>query len=355
MSGRCREFSLTDSLAAEEQGCLDFCSFLLDNLVLVYVLTTKQSALFIDSGWDEHLAEEVIVSVKKRWHSKGLTPQNFYLLNTHADWDHAWANRPFKRIFKDKLRIGASSATIDALCRAVEKKEIELLLNGKNGQNFSNSFIELPDTIWQEGDKVDLGGLEAEFIGADAHTSGQLGVLLPRFKVFWAGDMVEWPLPFPKNSRCLIQQVNELKRVQDLNLKRLYPAHIDNLLHNTNLAWNLCWGSGVLPSYNLHYILDLGRNIEQKLIKNHSLFRQCANWLASVADELGYILENENVWEELQSGDPLVESLLSWENEFQVLPEPFALEHQISHLNWFYQRAHHLFVLMHLRILLQSV
>ncbi|MGM9998451.1 MAG: MBL fold metallo-hydrolase [Candidatus Bruticola sp.] len=355
LSSRCQEFSLTASLTTEKQDSFDLGSFLLDNFVLVYVLANRQTALFIDSGWDEYLAEEIITLAQKRWSSRGFSPQQFYLLNTHADWDHAWANRPFRKAFRDRLCIGASLKTVESLLRAKEEGEVARRREGQSGQTFSHSFIELPDTVWKDGEICCLGGLQVEFIGSESHCPGHLGLLLSRFQALFAGDMVEWPLPFPKNCQCLPQQLNELRRLKKLKLKHIYPSHIDNCYNDINSAWNLCWRSGVLPNCNLNYIEKLGSNIKRKLADNRVLFNKCLDWFASQADELANVLENEDNWDELQKGNPLLTNLINWEAEFNVSPDRFTVGDKNYRLNWFYQRAHHLFVFMYLRALLPEV
>lgn len=319
----------------------------MDRFMAAYVLASGRSVLFIDSGWDEKLAAYMLDKALGLLAESGFRPQNYYLLNTHCDWDHAWANRAFKRKLGAPLRVGASLETFLAMRQDLRLNEVERRQQGSDGAYFRFAFIELPDLLWADGENIYLDDLEVQFIKVSAHSEGQLAVWAPQHRLLFAADSCEGPLSFPKNCSCLTEQLDNFRRLIKLHPQQVWPAH--------HIAWsqdNFLAGSGApigepkLLVANYNYYRQLEQNLQN--IRSLSFKAACKAWLQQNRALLYALFIDEEGWSQLEGrGKPaFLTQLEMWEAYLHVNIEQLAQQTGQGCSNWFYQRAHHMAALM---------
>lgn len=350
---RCQYFSIKVPSSSAFKETVLAGGFLLDRFMAAYVLASGDSVLFIDSGWDENLATYMLSCVFKLLAEANITPQRYFLLNTHRDWDHAWANRAFKKILGQRLHIGASLETFLSMRQDIQGKEVERRREGADGTYFASAFIELPDLLWANQEIVRLGNLEVVLVKVSAHSEGQLAVWLPQLKILFAADSCEGPLPFPKNDSCLAEQLANFRHLLSLRPVQVWPSH--------HLAWSndsvaCSWSSGepeLLQANNNYY-----KQIKENCCRYASISfkRKCGSWLRQHRASLSALLNNEEDWSKFENKEPpFLAQLRVWEKCCHIDIEQLTQQTGQDCSNWFYQRAHHLVALMYLEQCCQMI
>ena len=110
------------------------------------------------------------------------------IVNTHADWDHAWGNAAFPDtpIFAHRL------------CRAEILTKGQRTLTEKQAaepERFRDVTIVPPTITFAEFMDIDLGGLTLSIHHLPGHTVDEAVVHLPEAGYLFAGDAAEWPIP----------------------------------------------------------------------------------------------------------------------------------------------------------------
>ncbi|HBM96987.1 TPA: hypothetical protein DD394_05730 [bacterium UBP9_UBA11836] len=342
---RCQYFSIkipSDSTSTEKVLA---GGFLLDRFMAAYILASKDGLLFIDSGWDENLAAYMLSCTEKLLAENSLEPRQYFLLNTHRDWDHAWANRAFRQAWGSKLHISSSLETFLAMRQDLRFQEVKRRQEFTDGAYFAASFIELPDLLWADGEKIFLGNLEVTFVKVSAHCEGQLAVWVPQLKILFAADSCEGPLPFPKSNCSLAEQLADFNRLLALPAEQIWPSHHLAWSNNTGAeAWTI--GKPELLQANKNYYKQI--EINYLRYASPSLKKKCSLWLSQNRHLLSTLLNDEDAWNKAEdlAKQPLLEQLLAWEKCCHIDIEHLAKQTERNCSDLFYQRAHHLAVLM---------
>lgn len=129
-------------------------------ILALYVVEGNKTAL-IDSGTSQS-AGNIIDSLKKL----GLFPVD-YIIITHEHWDHTQGAAPLIRAMGEKVKVYASK---------IAQPMIED--PNKIGYDFGIGPIEPVKNVTplDEGDVVDLGGVELEVINVPGHTPGHIAL-----------------------------------------------------------------------------------------------------------------------------------------------------------------------------------
>ncbi len=159
-----------------------------DNITLIdanMLGTPKDTCIYLIEGTERNALidaagpQEAEICTKK-FEEMGITPD--ILILTHSHWDHA-AGTP---VFQEKY------PNMEVM---VGKHGIEALKNPKEFNEPFNEFPFLPDlesierlTPLNDGDKIDLGGLDLMIIETPGHTNCCISIFEPNNKVLFIGD-----------------------------------------------------------------------------------------------------------------------------------------------------------------------
>lgn len=140
------------------------------------------------------------------------------VIDTHADWDHAWGNCAFPK------------ATIvgHALCRArlvsVDARD-ELARKTRERPGFFDAVRLVPPTAtFETAMTVDAGGIEVQLHHLPGHTADSIVVYVPHRKTLFAGDCVEDPFPLLE-SGPLDGWIAQLRAWAEKDVTTVIPAH----------------------------------------------------------------------------------------------------------------------------------
>lgn len=144
------------------------------------------------------------------------------IMNSHADWDHAWGNSYFT---------GEHAAPIIGHEHCRERMESDedrtfLASYQKSYPNHFHTVVLTPPTITFH-DKLSLygGDLALELFSAPGHCEDHIAAWLPELQLLLAFDAVETPIPLLKNAASAQNMFTTLERFLSLHPQRVLCSH----------------------------------------------------------------------------------------------------------------------------------
>jgi glyoxylase-like metal-dependent hydrolase (beta-lactamase superfamily II) len=175
------------------------------------VITTDRYLVFIDTMTTPEQISSVIHGVKEN-----VQDRQVLVVNTHADYDHAWGNAVFETpggLFPAPIIAGAATA---ARLRSAEERDY--LDERKRAEPYLANVRLVPPTIVVEsGCTIDGGDLSLVLIPTPGHTADHMSVWLPNIGLLLAGDAAEHPYPYcglDADIDVLLASISMLKSLQ---------------------------------------------------------------------------------------------------------------------------------------------
>ena len=178
----------------------------------VYVINTEDTYFIIDT----YLGEEPMIAIVD-YLTNEYGDKKKIIVNTHSDWDHIWGNS----YFEDNMIIGHVKCVIDI----VENGEVAL----KEYADLKRGFVKLvpPNTILKGNMEFDEG---VEIFYSPGHSEDSISVLDKVDSVIYAGDNIEFPIPYIQHDDIAIY-LETLKTYEDINADIYIGGHtgIENI------------------------------------------------------------------------------------------------------------------------------
>ena len=199
-----------------------------------FALITRRYLVIIDTMSTPELALEIMQSLQRVRQGRHLI-----VINTHADYDHAWGNSVFAELesrypapiighAKTRARLLSQQAQ-DALA---EKR--------RTSPRFDTVRLAPPDVTFTDMMEVDGGDLTLQLIPTPGHTPDHIAVWIPQIRLVLAGDAAEHPFPHVGSAHSLPTLRASLEAIQALQPLSVIPCHggtIDADLPARNLAY----------------------------------------------------------------------------------------------------------------------
>lgn len=168
-----------------------------------------------------------------------LTGRGLLVVDTHADWDHAWGNATFA------TPGGRYPAPIigheETRRRLLDPEEEEYLrAKARAEPRFSEVRLVAPTITFTDGLRIDGGDLTLELIPTPGHTPDHVSVWIPELRLALAGDAAERPIPYVNEPGDLPLLRASLARLAALDPAAVIPCHggtSDPALLTRNLAY----------------------------------------------------------------------------------------------------------------------
>ena len=145
----------------------------------------------------------------------------YYLIYSHADWDHVWGSAGFAG-----GRLGVIGHAEchrrfgDDVPRALQRMRLAEL--GK----WDSVGLVPPNLTFTSALSLDLGGITLELYHTPGHTLDSIVGWIPDWGVLLGGDAIETPLPVVNHAKLVEDWLNALEFWQRVDkLSRLIPAH----------------------------------------------------------------------------------------------------------------------------------
>ena len=145
------------------------------------------------------------------------------VVDTHADWDHAWGNQV--------LAAEPWNATILGSRACAERLAGPDFVDAHAGmaREMPGRFDEVvatPPTVALDGPfAIDGGDLVIEAIPTPGHTADHVSLHVPALGVLLAGDAAEWPWPHVPDAAGLLEARASLQRLRTLGATVVLPCH----------------------------------------------------------------------------------------------------------------------------------
>lgn len=203
-----------------------------------YVVASGKSLVLIDCGNGETFDQ--IVSRMLYW---GLDPDDIsHCFLTHPHWDHAGGAH---KVRNRGIRVVAGGDTADAVFRGDERC---------CGYLYHSEFIPCEvDAVIEDGQKMEVGGLEIEALAFPGHTSGCTAYRLPMgsTSILFSGDIIGTPgfgfsgwngsIDFDKP-----RYIDSLKRLARLSFDVMLPGHGMPYFHKPRIRVEECLNEALM-------------------------------------------------------------------------------------------------------------
>ncbi len=201
-----------------------------DELVDTFIVVTEKYVVVVDTM----INAETAVTLHKHA-QKHLTPnRQLLVINTHADYDHAWGNQVFNTPI-----IGTHQCA--ELLRSIKTQE-RLAKMQEQEPDIFNSVIPTPPTIlFEETLTIACGDLTLELFATPGHTSDHISIYIPEIDTLLAADAAEIPFPFARTTDGLPHMRNSLNKLANFDAQTVLYCHAPvtiglQLLHD-NIAY----------------------------------------------------------------------------------------------------------------------
>ena len=202
-----------------------------DDLVDTFIVVTERYVVVVDTM----INVETAVSLHN--HAKAHLSANRQLLviNTHADYDHAWGNQVF-----DTPIIG-STLCAERLTDGGQSQERLTQMQADEPDIFAGVRLTPPTITFNDTLTIDGGDLTLELFPTPGHTPDHISIYIPETDTLLAADAAEVPFPFARTTDTLPDMRASLAKLASYNAQTVLYCHAPvtinaQLLHD-NIAY----------------------------------------------------------------------------------------------------------------------
>ena len=193
-----------------------------------YLLRGEKSALLIDTGLGICSIKEIVDQ---------LTELPVTVVTTHVHWDHIGGHRDFDHIAVHEYEKDWLSLRFPIPLPTVKENLTKLPCDFPVGFQLDKYriFCGIPQMIFHDGDRFDLGGREVQFIHTPGHSPGHCCFYEPGRNYLYTGDLIYsgcldafYPSTDPQ------QFWQSVRRIREYQIVKLLPGH-----HRLNIPVSL--------------------------------------------------------------------------------------------------------------------
>ena len=189
-------------------------------LVDPFIVLTARYVMIIDSQANGD-AGMALLEIARPW----LSGRQLLVVNSHADWDHAWGNQVFAQPDGQFPAPIIGTHACAARLRSVEMIEkLERMQHEQPGY-FDNVVLTPPTLLFEKQFRIDGGDLTLELFSTPGHTHDHISIYIPEIHTLLAGDAAELPFPFVQSADSLPLLRDSLMRMLALQPKHALYCH----------------------------------------------------------------------------------------------------------------------------------
>jgi len=201
--------------------------------VETFVVATQRYLIVVDTGTTPAVSAAIMEMVKS-----DLVGQRLLVVNTHADYDHAWGNATFADDGPYPAPIIATRLARERLLGQESRDRMERMRAQDETLNEVRLFA---PTLTFDGDfQIDGGDLTVQLLATPGHTPDHVSIWIPELRLVLAGDAAEFPFPWIDTPADMPLLRDSLRRLVALEPFMVLPCHGEttapDLLTN-NLAY----------------------------------------------------------------------------------------------------------------------
>ena len=201
-----------------------------DDLVDTFIVITERYVVVVDTM----INAETAVSLHNHAQAHLSPNRQLLVINTHADYDHAWGNQVFN------APIIGTYQCAETLRDTKTQENLELKQE-QEPDIFNNVIITPPTIAFDETLTINGGDLTLDLFATPGHTCDHISIYLPEIDTLLAADAAEVPFPFARTTEGLPHMRESLAKLADFNAQTVLYCHAPvtinaQLLHD-NIAY----------------------------------------------------------------------------------------------------------------------
>ncbi len=179
-----------------------------------YAVVTERFLVLVDTHSTPALARQLAALTRPL-----LGQRRLLVVNTHADYDHAWGNQVFAgELILGHIRCGERLRG-DEFAASLVRMQAEM------PGRFDEVVALAPDVLVDGPAAVHGGDLTLELVPTPGHSDDHLSLFIPELRVLLAGDAAEWPWPHVASAAGLAAARASLERLVALDPELVLPCH----------------------------------------------------------------------------------------------------------------------------------
>lgn len=189
-------------------------------LVNVFLLVTERYVILVDTLLNATTAQ-ALVDYALRY----LPGRQLLVINSHADWDHAWGNQlfagpnaPYPAPIIAHIKGAIRFHTPETIARLEKMQESEPHI-------FGDVVLTKPTLTFSHQLIIDGGDLKLHLFPTPGHTVDHITVYIPEISTLLAGDAAELPFPILHNSRDMPVLRASLALMAERNARHVFYCH----------------------------------------------------------------------------------------------------------------------------------
>ena len=190
-------------------------------LVQTFLVVTRRYVVVVDTLINTATAEKV-VQIARPYLDNGRT---LLVVNTHADYDHAWGNALFAG---PDARFPAPILGAKQCAAAFAESEVVELLTKMQSEEpeiFGGLCLTPPTVLFDERLTIDGGDLTLHLFATPGHTPDHVSIYIPEIETLLAGDAAELPYPAARTVEGLPAMRRSLATLASHQAKRVLYCH----------------------------------------------------------------------------------------------------------------------------------
>jgi glyoxylase-like metal-dependent hydrolase (beta-lactamase superfamily II) len=189
-------------------------------LVDVFTVVTERYLILVDTLFGPRLAGELYAMVQPY-----LGQRQLIVVNSHADWDHAWGNQFFAGATKQvPAPIIGRRHCAERLLSAEADTSLQNML-AKQPERFAGTLLVPPDICFDQNLMIDGGDLTLELFATPGHQPDHCSIWIPEIRTLLAGDAAEAPFPFAQSAATLTAMRASIRAMAALDPETVLYCH----------------------------------------------------------------------------------------------------------------------------------
>ena len=165
------------------------------DLVDTFIVVSSRYVVLVDTMINFFTAEALLAIARPM-----LSSRELLVVNSHADWDHAWGNHVFAS--PGGLHPAAIIAQRNCAARLKSTEMSDRLKSMRSAQpgRFDDVRLTPPNFLFDQKFSISGGDLTLELFATPGHKSDHISVFIPEISTLLAGDAAELPFPFVESA-----------------------------------------------------------------------------------------------------------------------------------------------------------
>jgi glyoxylase-like metal-dependent hydrolase (beta-lactamase superfamily II) len=190
-------------------------------MVDTFIVVTERYVVLIDTVINPATARQMLAFAQP--HLTGA--RQLLVVNTHADYDHAWGNQIFDGPHAEHTAPIIGTRGCAELLRSAEGAAYLQEMQKKEPALFGEVVLTPPTLLFDEQLTIDGGDLTLELFATPGHTVDHAAIFIPEISTLLAADAAELPFPLARTVEGLPTMRASLAKLAALDAATVLYCH----------------------------------------------------------------------------------------------------------------------------------